>query len=185
MQTPQKDNGQRFGQLLSQVRIGNSSYRGNKGEQNYARGRVNHVTAEQAQDSLGVVLGTFYVNFVPAKVLFDSGASHSFITKLFVAKHDIPMSSMNTHLLVSSPNGEMKSTYVCPRVNLKIKGIDFQSDLVVLTSSGIDVILGMDWLGKCDGIILCAKKSVLLTSPQGDRIEVIPTTPSKKEGKVN
>jgi hypothetical protein len=27
------------------------------------------------------------------------------------------------------------------------------------------VILGMDWLGKCDGIILCAKKSVLITSP--------------------
>jgi hypothetical protein len=43
----------------------------------------------------------------------------------------------------------------------------------------------MDWLGECDGIILCAKKLVLLTSPQGDRIEVIATTPSKKERKVN
>jgi hypothetical protein len=62
--------------------------------------------------------------------------------------------------------------------------MDFQADLVVLTSSGIDVILGMDWLGECDGKILCAKKSVLLTSPQGDRIEVATTAPSKKEGKV-
>jgi hypothetical protein len=79
----------------------------------------------------------------------------------------------------------MKSTYVCPQVNLKIREIDFQADLVVLTSSGIDVILGMDWLGECDGIILCAKMSVLLTSPQGGRIEVVITTPSKKEGKVN
>jgi hypothetical protein len=43
----------------------------------------------------------------------------------------------------------------------------------------------MDWLGECDGIILCAKKSVLLTSPQGDRIEVATTSPSKKEEKVN
>jgi hypothetical protein len=60
----------------------------------------------------------------------------------------------------------MKSTYVCPRVNLKIRGMDFQANLVVLTSSGIDVILGMDWLGECDRIILCAKKSVLLTSPK-------------------
>jgi hypothetical protein len=122
---------------------------------------------------------------VPATVLFDSGASHSFITEQFVAKHDIPMSSMKTNLLISSPNGEMKSTYVCPRVNLKIRGMDFQADLVVLTFSGIDVILGMDWLGKCDRIILCAKKSVLLTSPQGDRIEVVAITPSKKEGNVN
>jgi hypothetical protein len=47
------------------------------------------------------------------------------------------------------------------------------------------VILGMDWVLECDGIILCAKKLVLLTSPQGDRIEVIATTPSKKERKVN
>jgi len=78
----------------------------------------------------------------------------------------------------------MKATHVCPRVNLKIRGIDFQADLVVLTSSRI-MILGMDWLGGCDGIILCAKKSVLLTSPHGDRIEFVATTPSKEEGKVN
>jgi hypothetical protein len=46
----------------------------------------------------------------------------------------------------------MKSTYVCPQVNLRIRGMDFQTDIVDLTSSGIDVILGMDWLGECDGI---------------------------------
>jgi hypothetical protein len=95
------------------------------------------------------------------------------------------MSSMKTHLLIGFPNGEMKSTHVCPRVNLKIRGIDFQADLVVLTSSGLDVILGMDWLGECDGIILCAKKLVLITSPQGDIFEVVAIAPSKEEGKVN
>jgi predicted aspartyl protease len=143
------------------------------------------VTAKQAQNAPGIVLDTFPVNSVPATVLFDSGASHFFITEQFVAKHDIPMSSMKTHLLISSPNGEMISTYICPQVNLKIGGIDFQVDLVALTFNGIDVILGMDWLGKCDGIILCAKKSVLLTNPQGDRIEVVATVLSKEEGKVN
>jgi hypothetical protein len=75
----------------------------------------------------------------------------------------------------------MKSTHVCPQVNLKSGEIDFQVDLVILTSSGIDVVLGMDWLGK-HGIILCAKRSVLLTSPQGDRIEFVATaSPKKKE----
>jgi hypothetical protein len=75
----------------------------------------------------------------------------------------------------------MKSTYVCPKVNLKIREIDFQADLVILTSSGIDVILRMDWLSKHDGIILYAKKSVLLTTPQGDRIEFAATSSKKKE----
>jgi hypothetical protein len=143
------------------------------------------VTAEQTQDASGIVMDMFPVNSLPAMVLFDSGASHSFITEQFVAKHNIPMSSMKTHLLIGSPNGEMKYAYVCPQVDLKIRGIDFQADLVVLTSSGIDVILGMDWLGECDGIILCAKKSVLLTNPQGDKIEVVATALSKEEGKVN
>jgi predicted aspartyl protease len=144
-------------------------------------GRVNHVTAEEAQGDKDVVLGMFLINSVPATVLFDSGASHSFITEQFVTKHDVPRSSMKTHLLISSPNGEMKSTYVLPQVNLKIREIDFQADLVILTSSGIDVILGMDWLSKHDGIILCAKKSVLLTTPQGDRIEFVTTSPKQEK----
>jgi hypothetical protein len=76
----------------------------------------------------------------------------------------------------------MKSTHVCPKVNLKIVEIDFQADLVNITSSGIDVILGMDWLGKHNGIILCAKKYVLLTSPKRDRIEFVATaSPKNKE----
>jgi hypothetical protein len=91
------------------------------------------VTAEQAQDAPGVVMDMLSVNSIPATVLFDSGASHSFITEQIMVKHDIPMSSMKTHFLISFPNGEMKSTYICPQVNLKIKGIDFQADLVVLT----------------------------------------------------
>jgi hypothetical protein len=141
------------------------------------------VTAEQVQDTPGIVLDTFPINYVPITILFDSRASHSFSTEQFVAKHDISMSSMKTHLLVSSPNGEIKSTHVCPQVNLKIGGMDFQADLVVLTSSGIDVILGMDWLGECDRIILCAKKSVLLTSPKEIELRLLLLPHPKKKAK--
>jgi predicted aspartyl protease len=183
MQTPQKDNGQRFGQCYHKLASGILLIEEQRSTELHTW--KSELTTEQAQDAPGVVLGTFSVNSVLVIVLFDSGASHSFITEQFVAKHGTPISSMKTHLLISSPNGEMKCTYVCPQVNLKIRGIDFQADLVVLTSSGIDLILGMDWLGKCDGIILCAKKSVLLNCPQGDKIEVVATAPSKKEGKVN
>ena len=64
-------------------------------------------------------------------------------------------------------------------------GIDFLANLVVLKSNGVDVMLGMDWLKGCDGIILCAKRSVLLTSPQGDRIEFTATAPSEEKCLVN
>jgi hypothetical protein len=47
----------------------------------------------------------------------------------------------------------MKASHLCPQVNLKIMGVDFPSNLVVLKSWGIDVILRMDWLRKYDGVI--------------------------------
>jgi hypothetical protein len=93
------------------------------------------------------------------------------------------MSYMKTHLLIGFLNGEMKSTHVCPRVNLNIKGINFQADLVVLTYSGLDVILGMDWLGECDTIILCATKSVLLTSPKEIELRLLLLPYPKKKAK--
>jgi hypothetical protein len=61
-------------------------------------------------------------------------------------------------------------------------GVDFPSNLVILKSWGIDVILGIDWLRKYDGVIQCREKSVHLTSPQGDRIEFVATpSPTGKE----
>jgi hypothetical protein len=43
------------------------------------RGRLTHVTMEEAQEDPGVILGTLYVKSILASILFDSGASHSFI----------------------------------------------------------------------------------------------------------
>jgi hypothetical protein len=51
------------------------------------------------------VLGMFIVNSTPASVLFDSGASHSFITSQFIAQHNLPVSPMSRHMLVTSPGG--------------------------------------------------------------------------------
>jgi hypothetical protein len=53
-----------------------------------------------------VVLGMFFVNSIPASVLFDSGASHSFISAQFVAEHSIPMCPMKQTMLVGSPGGK-------------------------------------------------------------------------------
>jgi hypothetical protein len=36
-------------------------------------------------------------------------------------------------------------------------------NLIVLDSKSIDIILGMDWLRKYDGVILCAKRVIRLT----------------------
>jgi hypothetical protein len=58
-------------------------------------------------------------------------------------------------------------------VNLKIRGVDFVANLIVLESKGIDVILGMDWLSKHKVLIDYAKKSVKMTTPEGKEMEFV------------
>jgi hypothetical protein len=65
----------------------------------HGRARVSHVDAQEAQQVPRVVLGEFLVKFTPAAVLFDSGASHSFIATSFVEKHGIPTASLEIPLV--------------------------------------------------------------------------------------
>ena len=62
---------------------------------------MNHVTAESVAEAPNVVIVTFMVNSHPAIVLFDTGATHSFITKSFAEKHGIPVSCMMTAMVVT------------------------------------------------------------------------------------
>jgi hypothetical protein len=64
--------------------------------QNFVRGKVNHVTVEEAQEALDVVIGTFSINDLSAVVLFDSGAPHSFVSAAYVEKHNLPMALLRS-----------------------------------------------------------------------------------------
>jgi hypothetical protein len=77
-------------------------------------------------------------------VLFDSGASHSFIPTVYVEKHNLPLALLKCQMIVSSPGGDMPARQLCPKGNLKIRGVDFVTNLIFLKSKGIDIILGMD-----------------------------------------
>ena len=62
----------------------------------YGRGQANHVDMEEVQNQPATVMGTLLVNSTPANVLFDSGASHSFISETFAFMHDITYEEMHT-----------------------------------------------------------------------------------------
>jgi hypothetical protein len=100
--------------------------------QNYVRGKVNHVIVEEAQEAPDVVIGTFFVNNTSAVMLIDSGASHSFISAAFVEKHSLPIALLRCQMIVSSSGGDMSARPLCPKVNLKIRGVDFVANLIVL-----------------------------------------------------
>jgi hypothetical protein len=112
--------------------------------QNYVYGKVNHVAMEEAQEAPDMVIGMFFVNETSTVVLFDSGASHSFISTAYVEKQNLPIALLRCQMIVSSLGGDMPTRQLCPKVNLKIRGVDFVANLIVLESKGIDVIHGMD-----------------------------------------
>jgi hypothetical protein len=120
-----------------------------------------------------MVIGMILVNDTSVVVLFDSRASHSFISTAYVEKHNLPMALLRCQMIVSSPGGDMPTRQLCPKVNLKIRWVDFVAKLIVLELKGIDVILGMDWLTKSKALIDYDKKSVKLTTPDGKELEFL------------
>jgi hypothetical protein len=75
-------------------------------------------------------------------MLFDSGVSHSFISAAYVGKHNLPLALLRCQMIVSSTGGDMPARQLCPKVNLKIRGVDIVAILIVLESKGINVIPG-------------------------------------------
>jgi hypothetical protein len=120
-----------------------------------------------------VVIGMFFVNDTSAVVLFNSEASHSFISDAYVEKHNLPIALLKCQMIFSSPGGDMLALQLCLKVNLKISGVDFIANLIVLESKVIDIILSMDWLSKHKVLIDCAKKSVKLTNLNGKELEFV------------
>jgi hypothetical protein len=120
-----------------------------------------------------------------ATILFDSGASHSFISSSFVAKHNLPIANMKLTMLVSSPRGEMRTKHICLAISISISGVDFPSNLILLDSKGIDIILGMDWLIKYDRVIQCARKIVRLTKKDGTTNEFVVVVQSDQASTLN
>jgi hypothetical protein len=70
-------------------------------------------------------------------------------------------------------------------VNLKIRGVDFVTNLIVLESKGINGILGMDWLSQHKVLIDYTKKSVKLTTPDGKKLEFVIEPVVTVKGAVN
>jgi hypothetical protein len=102
------------------------------------------VAVEEAHEAPDVVIGMFLINDTSPIVLFDYGASHSFISTAYVGKHNLPLVLLRCQMIVSSLGGDMPARQLCPKVNLKIRGVDFVTNLIILESKGIDVILEMD-----------------------------------------
>ena len=117
-----------------------------------------------------VVTGIISVDSFDASVLFDSGASFSFVSEGFVVRASLSMQKISQPVLVSSARGPISSFSVCLGCSIVLADEVFVANLVVIPLESFDVILGMDWLSQCQAIISYFWKTVSLQAPSGREV---------------
>src|SRR3954468_14432589 len=136
----------------------------------FQKGQVNHINVEEIYEKSDVVAGKFKLNSIPTLVLFYTGASHSFISRAFVDRNRFPTENIGCPIKVSSPGGDMIVSLGCRDLVIEFGKHKFLVSLIILDSQGLDVILGMDWMTKYEGVLDCANRTVALTTPEKKRI---------------
>ena len=95
-------------------------------------------------------------------VLFDSGASHSFVSASYVKAYDMKEDIRYHEWHVRIPTGETQvSKAICMRCPLTIGHLKMPADLVVMEMNDFDIILKMDWLSEYYAFIDCREKKVI------------------------
>ena len=116
-----------------------------------------------------------------AYALIDSGASHSFVSTLFIKKLDLKPVKLEEMCVVSLPSGEnLASRFSFKEVPVKVTGRELPVDLIVLEMVDYDVILGMDWLSKYNGTIFCRNKKVVFQPSEGKEFKYRGTSQGSK-----
>ena len=110
--------------------------------------------------------GTIPICYCDARVLFDPGATHSFITSVFASRVACQPSRMLYSLSVVTPlSEELETNIFFPSCPVLVEGRELPADLVPLDVIGFDVILGMDWLAQYYATVDCRAKEVIFRIP--------------------
>ena len=135
------------------------------------QGRVYAVTPQAESSDQPAIQGTFLLSRLWARVLFDSGASHSFIAASVVIELGLEVETLEEPLYVSSPLGiRARIGMICRGCELEISGTLLTVDLRIMDMSEFDVILGMDWLTAYRVIIDCERRRVTAYTQDGTRV---------------
>ncbi|XP_022899244.1 uncharacterized protein LOC111412541 [Olea europaea var. sylvestris] len=113
-----------------------------------AKARVFALNQHKAEQDPNVIAGILLLSDVPAYILFDSGATNSFISASFVTRSNFACVKTNYELEVNIPSGRTLCTnWMTKAMKLEIDGKIILVDLYLLEMKDFDVILGMDWFG--------------------------------------
>src|SRR5438105_11973009 len=109
-------------------------------------GRVNFAEISEVPAGAPVMAGTFLVNGHPAVILFDSGASHSFVSALCAYRINLECEFTEHEYCIQSPGGRLLAHTMARNLLLDLDGTTYLASPLVLHHQRIDLILGVGWM---------------------------------------
>ncbi|XP_072147447.1 uncharacterized protein [Setaria viridis] len=149
-------------------RPGQSNAMVNKGKKpkvQVRHGRLNFTNVAELPEGAPVMTGTFLIHNQPVLILFDSGASHSFIGSKTGARCGLRFCHTKGSYMISTPGGKIASDQMNLNVPIKLGRTLFKENLIILGLEGIDIILGMDWMTQHRVMLDISARAVHIDSP--------------------
>ncbi|XP_073289996.1 uncharacterized protein [Primulina huaijiensis] len=121
---------------------------GSRNFSNQPQACVFALTKYQAREApVSVIAGKCFVSGYPARVLFDTGASHSFISESFITSHSLTSIVPNVPVSIATPMGKIiMTTRMILDCVLNCEDNELYLNLIVLPIQDFDCIMGMDTL---------------------------------------
>jgi hypothetical protein len=129
------------------------------------QGRLNFTTLGDILEGAPIMSGIFSILNYPTIILFDSGASHSFISAKFSAKCQLPFHHTNGAIMIATPGGRVATYQLNRQVPIKLGSIIFRTILLIMGLESVDIILGTDWLSRHHALIDVATRAIEIHSP--------------------
>ncbi|KAK1406134.1 hypothetical protein QVD17_41421 [Tagetes erecta] len=137
------------------------------------RARSFQITAEEAKIEPNVVAGTFMINSIPARVLFDTGAYRTFISHELVRHSFFNVSRLPIPLEVEvADNKSFLVSDICLHCKISIGDEEFSIDLIPMIMGEFKVVVGMDWLSHHHANVICNRNVIELRSPSGKEVTI-------------
>jgi hypothetical protein len=133
-------------------------------------GHTNYITMEEIPTGEEVLAGTFFLNEHPVIILFDSGASHDFISSTCAKKAMLSMVATEAPYVISTPGVRVDVDRIIHKAPLDLARRVFSTDLIILKGQGLDAILGMSWMKVHRTVLDIADRLVHLDSPMYGKV---------------
>jgi hypothetical protein len=143
----------------------NNQNKGKRPMMQARQGQINFTTLAELPDGAPIMSGIFFIHHKPVVTLFDSRATHSFISNNCGTQLGLDLCPTKGSYMISTPGGKITSNQMVKSVPIQLGSKLIKTDLVLLNLEGIDVILGTNWMTEHGVLLDITSRVIEIDSP--------------------